>query len=750
MFLYNSLVLALLAGVGGAEAYVHPGNLQLPSRRASPSVVIVHHLSSRRTRLPTTAMARGQTYQSSQPSYSRSASVKHSMGTKPLRQMFCLRRVITALTAFICSCFGTRVWAAASSSSRAASSFGSSATSSTYVVGWPQLGAAFGLVFYTSFLALQLQSPSLKPLGLSIIKACGRCALQLYLSGAIILTPLLASTTQPWIVGAWLLFTGVVASREAAARVDYVYPGMARQLFVALNASLAVVLAASLGLHIVAPKPWYNPRTWVPIAGMLMGNAVTATALAAGTLTRELVTKRGPLELQLARGATWKEALNPVIRTVYNSALTPTINALSVTGIVHIPGLMTGQLLASSTMTPLQAAMYQILIFFLIASTSCTSVQAFTQSTLRSLVDPKLDRLRLVDERSGRVLLQSKASFDKEKKLSRYSILSNLSIRTSWRRLWKKVKRTSRFNGGSRGFSLEEMDTKETSSKHWDEIERGMLHGKPIGGAVNVISGGPNKKEKQSNKKVYAGRIPTTVRYRKFENSQKENSSSLSETEIVLKVDNMRIDRTAVSISVEMRPNDLIGIQGPSGVGKSQLLRTLAGLELLDRSTVSLFGRTAEEMEMSHWRKEVALVPQQQAPMMEGTPRAFITRVLSFHSQQAVASGGQSKGIVELSSLLSQWNLPAGILDRQWSTLSGGEAQRVGLAIAIALEPTVLLLDEPTSALDMETTLLVEKTLISLPIPILMVSHDKQQIFRLCNQVIDFVPVGPLSMRGLK
>jgi putative ABC transport system permease protein len=59
--------------------------------------------------------------------------------------------------------------------------------------------------------------------------------------------------------------------------------------------------------------------------------------------------------------------------------LTPTINALSVTGIVHIPGMMTGQILAGQS--PFQAAAYQVLIFFLIASQACTTVQILMKLT---------------------------------------------------------------------------------------------------------------------------------------------------------------------------------------------------------------------------------------------------------------------------------------------------------------------------------------------------------------------------------
>jgi hypothetical protein len=75
-------------------------------------------------------------------------------------------------------------------------------------------------------------------------------------------------------------------------------------------------------------------------------------------------TQRTDFSRQGGSPPTWQEALQSVIRNTLTTALTPTINALSVTGIVHIPGMMTGQILAGQS--PFQAAAYQVLIFFLI------------------------------------------------------------------------------------------------------------------------------------------------------------------------------------------------------------------------------------------------------------------------------------------------------------------------------------------------------------------------------------------------
>jgi ABC-type phosphate transport system ATPase subunit len=108
-----------------------------------------------------------------------------------------------------------------------------------------------------------------------------------------------------------------------------------------------------------------------------------------------------------------------------------------------------------------------------------------------------------------------------------------------------------------------------------------------------------------------------------------------------------------------------------------------------------------------------------------------------------VINDKKKRRVFELPNL--QPSPGASIFDQPWSTLSGGEAQRVSLAIVIALQPDIMLLDVSMSALDELTALRVEATLKNLKTPIIMVSHSQLQVNRFCNRRVELTSPGGLS-----
>ncbi|MDX6202444.1 MAG: UDP-glucose/iron transport system ATP-binding protein [Frankiales bacterium] len=180
-------------------------------------------------------------------------------------------------------------------------------------------------------------------------------------------------------------------------------------------------------------------------------------------------------------------------------------------------------------------------------------------------------------------------------------------------------------------------------------------------------------------------------------------------------------------LSLSLSPGVATVLVGPSGAGKSTLLRLLNRLEEPTEGSVSLHGQPLPSYDVLALRRRVGML--QQAPViLEPTVLADL-RV-----------GRPSLTVEEAAALLERVGLaPELFLDRSTEGLSGGEAQRVCLARALAVGPEVMLLDEPTSALDSFAVATVEaaiRGLLSDGLSVVMVSHDLRQARRLADEVV--------------
>ena len=190
-------------------------------------------------------------------------------------------------------------------------------------------------------------------------------------------------------------------------------------------------------------------------------------------------------------------------------------------------------------------------------------------------------------------------------------------------------------------------------------------------------------------------------------------------------------------------------IQGPSGTGKSTLLRLLAGLVANHQGgSIDLIGDTKTTMNgnMTDWRRRILYVPQTKVDI-PGTPLDFVQRISSFrvraNSCCDVPMDRELKATTE--QIISTWGLNASLLDTEWKALSGGESQKVLLAIALATRPTVMLLDESTSAMDLASKRQIETTVqdycTEFGLCAIWVTHDELQAERIrsrsrCNNFV--------------
>jgi putative ABC transport system permease protein len=163
----------------------------------------------------------------------------------------------------------------------------------------------------------------------------------------------------------WTVITGIFfimvffAARTIIKRSGIAFPGITRLLFFSILLGAGSVLM--FFIHVVVHnQPWYEPRYFIPLAGMIIGNSMNGSALALERFYEDIKQRRREIETWVSFGATAEEAALEPFRKAYRSALVPTLTSMTGMGIVFIPGMMTGQILGGSP--PLTAIKYQMAI----------------------------------------------------------------------------------------------------------------------------------------------------------------------------------------------------------------------------------------------------------------------------------------------------------------------------------------------------------------------------------------------------
>jgi putative ABC transport system permease protein len=221
--------------------------------------------------------------------------------------------------------------------------------------------------------------------------AAVRMLLQLVFVGYV-LTFLFAAVSPLWTAVAAVIMV-FFASREIVARQKRRLRGLWQYGLGAgctlLAAGTVTVFSLATELH---PQPWYHPRYSLPLLGMILGNTMTGIGLGLDVLTNGLVRERAAVEACLALGGTRYQAVLPVLRDALRSGFMPIINSMAAVGLVSLPGMMTGQILAG--IEPIDAVKYQLLIMFLIAGGTGLGTLAAVIGGARLLTDNR-HRLRL-------------------------------------------------------------------------------------------------------------------------------------------------------------------------------------------------------------------------------------------------------------------------------------------------------------------------------------------------------------------
>lgn len=218
-------------------------------------------------------------------------------------------------------------------------------------------------------------------LGNRLAVASVRTVLQLGLLGLVL--KWVFEAREWWIILALVASMIINASIAAVRRTSRRYAGV---WFSGLGAvTISTVFTTFIIMAFVVPvRPWYEARYLIPLVGMILGNALTGLSLCLDRLMTDLDQKRTEVECWLSLGATAWEACRPHIREAVRTGMIPILNSMTVVGIVSIPGMMTGQILAGAP--PEQAIRYQIVVMFMIAAATSLSAVLITLLSFRRLV----------------------------------------------------------------------------------------------------------------------------------------------------------------------------------------------------------------------------------------------------------------------------------------------------------------------------------------------------------------------------
>ncbi len=246
----------------------------------------------------------------------------------------------------------------------------------------------------TSSLILILAAISLKQqfnLHKQLIIAAIRATIQLFLIG-FILRWLFGDINPLWLIVVALVML-LAAGHEVISRQQRPFTGSFGYLSSVLSMFLSSFILAIATLSIIIqPDPWFSPQYAIPLLGMLLGNTMNGISISMDRLTTTAWQQQQIIEQRLMLGEQSSEALADIKKDAMRAGMIPSINGMASAGIVALPGMMTGQILAGSA--PLDAVKYQLLILFLITAGSGFGVYASLELGSRRLFDQR-HRLRL-------------------------------------------------------------------------------------------------------------------------------------------------------------------------------------------------------------------------------------------------------------------------------------------------------------------------------------------------------------------
>lgn len=222
-------------------------------------------------------------------------------------------------------------------------------------------------------------------LALNLAIAMGRTVVQLTVVGYVL--AVVFAVPHPGLVLLVVVGMSLIASIVARNRIDPKFPQLLPLVWGAIVVSTGLTLIYTNWL-VIQPERWYDPQYLIPLAGVVLGNAMTTAAIAGERLLTTLRSSRLEIETHLSLGATPGQAIAHYRQEAIQASLIPILSTMMAVGVVQLPGIMSGQIL--SGVPPIEAASYQILIMFMLAFANLVTAllvtwglgqQSFNQAT---------------------------------------------------------------------------------------------------------------------------------------------------------------------------------------------------------------------------------------------------------------------------------------------------------------------------------------------------------------------------------
>jgi putative ABC transport system permease protein len=157
----------------------------------------------------------------------------------------------------------------------------------------------------------------------------------------------------------------IIKGRVKEKEVPYLFPTF-------LTMVLSYFLTAFfVSKALVGVTPWWEPRYFIPTVGMVIGNSMSALAISIERLFTQMRQQRDVIEMKLCLGANYREASGEIFKKAVSAGMIPSINAMMGVGLVFLPGMMSGQILAGTD--PLIAIRYQIVVMFMLVGSTAIS-----------------------------------------------------------------------------------------------------------------------------------------------------------------------------------------------------------------------------------------------------------------------------------------------------------------------------------------------------------------------------------------